>query len=328
MNIKEVACLAGVSPATVSRVLNGSKNVRKSTRRKVLQAIEESGYRPNQVARGLRLRRFQSIGLVVPDITNEFFATIARSIEDVLHEHNYNLFLCNTREDGEEERRYIKALLDKFVDGIIFVSGGFEENLDLFQGDIPVVAIDRRSNLEGVSFVTSANYEGGYLAAKHLIECGCRRILMVRDQKQVAPMEARWAGYVDCLKDYNIPYDEGLVVSIPVEREAAREYLLRMHSQLEFDGIFAATDVLAIACAHTLLRLGYSIPKDVQIVGFDNITAAEYYNPSLTTIAQEKEALGRKGAELLLERIEDPEKEPATVVLPVQLIQRASTRQY
>ena len=160
MNIKEVACLAGVSPATVSRVLNGSKNVRKSTRRKVLQAIEESGYRPNQVARGLRLRRFQSIGLVVPDITNEFFATIARSIEDVLHEHNYNLFLCNTREDGEEERRYIKALLDKFVDGIIFVSGGFEENLDLFQGDIPVVAIDRRSNLEGVSFVTSANYEG------------------------------------------------------------------------------------------------------------------------------------------------------------------------
>jgi LacI family transcriptional regulator len=191
-----------------------------------------------------------------------------------------------------------------------------------------VVAIDRRSNLEGVSFVTSANYEGGYLAAKHLIECGCRRILMVRDQKQVAPMEARWAGYVDCLKDYNIPYDEGLVVSIPVEREAAREYLLRMHSQLEFDGIFAATDVLAIACAHTLLRLGYSIPKDVQIVGFDNITAAEYYNPSLTTIAQEKEALGRKGAELLLERIEDPEKEPATVVLPVQLIQRASTRQY
>lgn len=326
MGIKKVARLAGVSPTTVSRVLNDAKNVSDDTREKVLKAIEQSGYRPNQIARGLRLGSFRSIGLIVPDITNEFFATIAQAIEDELHEENYNLFLCNTREDRREERKYIKALLDKFVDGIIFVSGGFEENLDLFQSGIPFVAIDRRPKMDAVNFITSANHEGGYMATKHLIQNGCRRILMIRDERDVGPMVSRHEGYVQCLKDYNIDYDKKLVVRLPVDRSAIAEYLLKHNGRLDFDGIFAGNDVLAIAACHTLLKLGYDIPGDVQVVGFDNINESKYYNPSITTISQRTEELGRRSAKLLLELIKDPKREPVTETLPVSLVKRGSTK--
>ncbi|NMB01918.1 MAG: LacI family transcriptional regulator [Firmicutes bacterium] len=326
MGIKKVARLAEVSPTTVSRVLNNSANVSDATREKVLRAIEESGYRPNQIARGLRLGRFRSVGLIVPDISNAFFATIAQAIEDELQKANYNLFLCNTREDGREERKYIKALLDKFVDGIIFVSGGFDENLDLFKDEIPVVAIDRRPNLEGVNFITSCNYEGGYMATKHLIANGCRRIMMIRDERDVDPMVARFEGYAQCLSDYNIEFVEELVVRLPVERQAVREYLLKYGNKLNFDGIFAGNDVLAIAAAQTLLRLGYQIPEQVQVVGFDNITESEYYNPGITTISQQTEELGRRSAQLLLELIKDPTRGPVTEKLPVSLVKRGSTK--
>lgn len=326
MGIKEVARLAEVSATTVSRVLNNSPKVSPATREKVLRAIEKCGYRPNQIARGLRLGRFRSIGLIVPDISNEFFATIAQAIEDELQKESYNLFLCNTREDRREERKYIKALLDKFVDGIIFVSGGFDENLDLFQKDVPVVAIDRRPNLEEVNFITSCNYEGGYMATKHLIANGCRRILMIRDERDVGPMKARFEGYLQCLRDYNVPYDDGLAVRLPVDRGAVKEYLLRVNGDLGIDGIFAGNDDLAIAAAHTLLKLGYQIPEQIQIVGFDNITETEYYNPGITTIAQQTEELGRRSARVLLELIKDPKRGPVTEQLPVSLVKRGSTK--
>jgi LacI family transcriptional regulator len=326
MGIKDVARLAGVSPTTVSRVLNNSAKVHPDTREAVLRAIKESGYRPNQIARSLRLRRFRSIGLIVPDISNEFFATIAQAIEDELQKEGYNLFLCNTGEDRQRERKYIKALLDKFVDGIIFVSAGFDESLDLFQDEIPVVAVDRKPNMEGVSFIDSANYEGGYLATKHLISNGCRRILMIRDEREVRPMKARFEGYKQCLKDYNIEYDEELVAWVPVDRTAVREYLLKVNGLLEFDGIFAGNDVMAISAAHTLLKLGSQVPEQIQIVGFDNITEGAYFVPGITTIAQQTEALGRRSAQVLLELIKDPKRGPIIEELPVALIKRGSTR--
>ncbi len=327
VTIKEVARLAGVSVSTVSRALNNGKYIKGETSKKIIEVIKECGYRPNIIARGLRTKKTNSIGLIVPDITNEFFAKISQSAEKKLNEMNYNLLLCNSGENKEIEGKYIKALLDKLVDGIIFISSGYDENLSLFTENTPIVMIDRKINSNDIIFITSQNEEGGYLATKHLIENGCKKIIMLKDKKIVSPMISRFKGYKKALKDYGLPFNPNLVIEVEISREAIKEKILRIHNKIKFDGIFAGADLLAIGAIKTLIKLDYKIPDEVQVVGFDNITAADFYNPGITTISQQIERMGEKSAQIIVDIIEKQENiEPKSYYFPVKLIKRDSTK--
>ncbi|MTI58978.1 MAG: LacI family transcriptional regulator [Firmicutes bacterium] len=328
VSIKDVAKKAGVSVSTVSRVLNNGKYVTDETSEKVMKAVKLLGYRPNIIARGLRTKKTNSVGLIVPDITNEFFAKLAKTIEENLNNNNYSLLLCNSGENEDKERKYIKTLLDKFVDGIIFISSGYDQNMHLFPDDLPIIAIDRKPNAKRVNFISSENKKGGYLATKHLIENGCSKILMLKDRKAVSPMNARLDGYRDALREYNMSFDEDMIIESEVELEYVKEKILKIHNRLKFDGIFAGTDLLAIGAIKTLLKLGYKIPEDIQVIGFDNVLTSQYYNPGLTTIAQRLSEIGERSASLMVDLIENRVKntESKSYFLPVELIKRDTTR--
>ncbi len=328
VGIRDVAQKAGVSISTVSRVLNDGGYVSENTKEKVLKVVEQMGYRPNIIARGLRTQKTRSIGLIVPDITNEFFSNIAKAIEDKLNEYNYNLLLCNSDEDKDKERKYIKTLLDKFVDGMIFISSGYDENMDIFPANFPVVAIDRKPNINNLNFISSQNEEGGYIATKHLIECGCRNIIMIKDNKVVSPMLNRLKGYKRALQEYSLEYNENNVMEVEVHLDNVKELILKTHNKFKFDGIFAGADIIAIGVVKTLLRLGYKIPEDIQVVGFDNISATDFYNPGITTIAQPIKEMGNKSAELLIDILENNrlQEKKKSYILPVELIKRNTTK--
>lgn len=327
ISMKDVAKEAGVSVSTVSRVLNNGKYVTDETKNKVNTAVKKLNYRPNVIARGLRTQKTNSVGLILPDITNEFFGKLAKSIEEKLNEHNINLLLCNSNENPKIEKNYIEALLDKSVDGLIFISSGFDENLDLFPEDLPVVVIDRRPSADrNIYFISSENKKGGYLATKHLIENGCRDILMLKDEKLVSPMNERLLGYQTALRDYNIDFKPEYIIKSKIDLKEIKEKILKIHNKIKFDGIFAGADRLAIGAIRTLSKLGYQIPADIQIVGFDNIPFAKYYNPSITTIAQQIDKIGHKSAELIIELINNKNMGQAdSFYFPVYLIKREST---
>lgn len=329
ISMKDVANKAGVSVSTVSRVLNNGNYITEETKEKVEAAVKELNYRPNVIARGLRTKKTNSVGLILPDITNEFFGKLAKSIESVLNDNGFNLLLCNSNEDAETERKYIEALLDKSVDGLIFISSGFDENMELFPGDMPIVVIDRKPNTDKkIHFISSENEKGGYIATKHLIENGCKNIIMLKDQKLVSPMTARLKGHKRALKDYNLKFNPDFVIESKVELEEIHEKILKNHNNLEFDGIFAGADRLAIGAIRTLSKLGYKIPEEIQIVGFDNIPFSEYYNPSITTVAQQIEKIGEKSSKLLIDLIngKKPLDKSESLYFPVYLIKRETTR--
>ncbi|MFW6308440.1 MAG: LacI family DNA-binding transcriptional regulator [bacterium] len=329
VKIKDVAEYADVSISTVSRVLNKKKHVSDQTIKKVLEAVDELGYRPNKIARGLRTQKTGSIGLIIPDITNEFFSNLAKAIEKYLTRFDYNLLLCNTDENSEEERRYIKTLIDKSVDGIIFISSGNGENMKLFPEELPVVAIDRKPQTNRISFVTSENKKGGWLATRHLIENGCSNIIMIKDEKKLSPMIDRLEGYKQALKEYNIEFEEKNIFEIEVNLKSVKELLMRIHQKHDFDGIFAGTDIFAIGAVKILIKLGYKIPEEIQIIGFDNIPTTGYYNPSITTISQSLEKMGEKSADMIVNMIEnniDYISEDKSQIMPVKLIKRDTTR--
>lgn len=329
ISMKDVAKKAGVSVSTVSRVLNNGEYITEKTRKKVEEAVKKLNYRPNVIARGLRTKKTNSVGLILPDITNEFFGKLAKSIENVLNKNGINLLLCNSNEDARTERKYIEALLDKSVDGLIFISSGFDENMELFPENMPIVVIDRKPKTDKkIHFISSENEEGGYIATKHLIENGCKKIIMLKDKKLVSPMNARLKGYIRALKDYNLEYDSDFVIESKVDLEEIHEKILKIHNNLDFDGIFAGADRLAIGAIKTLTKLGYKIPEQIQIVGFDNIPFSEYYNPSITTVAQQIEKIGEKSSELLIELIngEKPLDKSESLYFPVYLIKRETTR--
>lgn len=327
--MKDVAKEADVSVSTVSRVLNEGNYVTEITKKKVNEAVEKLNYRPNVIARGLRTQKTNSVGLILPDITNQFFSKLAKAIEEILHQNNMNLLLCNSNEDPKTEKKYIEALIDKSVDGLIFIGSGLDENTELFPQDTPVVFIDRKPNSKSkIFFISSENEIGGYIATKHLIENGCRNILMLKDEKLVSPMNDRMAGYKRALKDYNIKFDKKFIIESKVELEEIHEKLLKTHNNFKFDGIFAGADRLAIGAIKTLTKLGYKIPNDVQIVGFDNIPFSKYYNPSITTVAQQIDQIGEKSVEIILNLINNKKNvsQPESIYFPVNLIKRETTK--
>lgn len=303
ISIIDVAKKAGVSTATVSRVINGNGGYSKATEEKVFKTIQECGFKPNVNAIGLRTNKTHSVGVIVPDITNEFFAKIVRTLDTFFLKHKYSVLICDSNEDYELEDMHIKDLIQKNVDGIIYISGQEEiKNIDSVQ-HIPIVYIDRCPN-NAEYLIHSDNEQGGYLAAKELIEKGCEKIVLLRDGRNASTIRHRKRGFLRAYAEYGINYDESQdMICIPPDyAEAKQAVTSRIEERgLDFDGVFATNDMMALGCLHAITERGYSVPEQVKIVGFDNISLSEFCYPPLTTITQDTEQMAVFSGEALLE---------------------------
>lgn len=325
ISIKEIAKLAGVSIATVSRVINDNGRFSEETRQKVLDIIKQSGYQTNIVAKSLRTNISQSIGVIVPDITNEFFSTIVLAIEEYCFLNGYTVFICNTNEDKVKEEKYIQNLVSKNVDGIIYIS---DYPIDVELGNIPIVCIDRSpTNKKDLVSIQSDNYLGGFLAGEELAKAGCKNILVLKDYRNLSVVKNRILGFKDALSKYNIVCNSDLIINIAVNFREAEEVTLKLiDEKVLFDGIFTTSDTMALGALMGLRKRKLKVPQVVKLVGYDDISAVGYTLPSITSVRQDKEKLGRTAAEIILDMIVNKTvpKEKQNII-PVKLIKREST---
>ena len=328
--IREVAESAGVSYATVSHVINNTRVVSQETRERVLAAMAALNYRPNALARSLRQGKTNTMGLVLPDSANPFFAEISRSIEDAAFKKGYSVFLCNTELDTNRELFYVDVLSKKQVDGIIFVAAGDQaDSLDfLLRQDMPVVMIDRDLPNVEVDAVLTDHQLGGFLATRHLIELGHRRIACIAGPSSITPSAQRITGYRQALEQASLPYDEGLILRGDYHAQSGMEIthaILKMNPRPT--AIFALNDLMALGALRAAAEDGYSVPKDLAIVGYDDLELAQFTNPPLTTIAQPKREIGAQAVNLLVDRISRKSISPSRLILAPELIVRRSTKE-
>ncbi|GII56830.1 hypothetical protein Pth03_52190 [Planotetraspora thailandica] len=332
-SITRVAELAGVSATTVSHTLNGRRPVADTTRRRVLDAIERLGYRPNVLARGLRTSRSQTIGLVIPDITNPFYPALARGIQDVLGPAGYDQIISNTDGDRHMERAAIEQMIARQVDALAFAvfHTHAEDLLPAIEAGIPVVRLGGRLVQDGVDVVHSDDEGGAAEATRHLLSRGYRRIAFVggsgaEGPEPEGPAAERVAGYRAALAEAGVPADPGLVVHTHFSRTGGAEGAVRLLDLPDRpDAVLCANDIMAIGAVDAALARGLRVPDDLAVMGFDDIEAAGLISPGLTTMANPAREIGQACARLLLDRLYGEAGGFREVVIPARLVVRRST---
>ncbi|MGY3718766.1 LacI family DNA-binding transcriptional regulator [Sutcliffiella cohnii] len=319
--IRDVSKFAGVSVATVSRVLNNSENVQPITRSKVEHAIKELDYKPNAVARTLFKKKSNSIGLIVPDITNPFFPDLARAVEDTARSLNYKVILCNSDGDLEKEKEYIEVLSQNQVDGLIVTStNGVNDHLkDL---NMPVVALDRTIGND-IPCVYVDNYEGGRLAGEILYLNGGKQIAQIRGPHNLITAEERARGFNDFWNS------KGITPAIYESEFSFKEAITvanRLFDEMrEVDSIFTGNDLIGVAVVNTAIKRGIKIPQDLRVLGYDGIEIGKMMIPSLSTIQQPIYGLGREVTKLLLDLSKKTEVKETSICMPLKYIKRETT---
>jgi LacI family transcriptional regulator len=327
--IQDIARRAGVSSQTVSRVINNRPDVAEETRRRIEQVISELGYRPSVLARGLRAQNTRTIGLVVPDSANPFFAEIAKGVEQSGFEAGYSVVLCNSAKLLERELEYLEVLQAKGVDGIIFITTTTDVThiRPLIERGIPIVMFFRDAGDLDVDTFKIDNFQVGYLATQHLAELGHRHIACILPLSDESPSGRRVEGYKRALRDYGLRWDLALMPrgdNVFTGGERAAHELIATGKP--FSAIFACNDAMAIGAMRALREHGYRIPQDVSLVGVDDIQLASYCEPPLTTVAQLKHEAGELATRSLIERIERRYQGGAReTLMDVGLVVRKST---
>ena len=329
ITIREVAQAAGVSIATVSRILNGQGGVSPGLVEQVETAVKELKYQPNSVARALKVRESKSIGLLIPDIENPFFPALVRGVEDAAQIGGYALILCNTDGKQGEEEKYIRFLLSKQIDGIIFTGNFTAEDWKKWLPvlNVPVVLLDRR--VEGTSFSTVMvdNYLGAFMAVEHLIQQGNKKIALISGRALSANNGDRIKGYFAALKQYGLPQHPELMAEGQFSFESGYNAVDQLVNQgVDFDAVFACNDMMAIGAIERLIELGRRVPEDVAVVGFDNIRMAGWYKPALTTVDQPVYEMGQIAAQMLIEHMNGTKREAEQVVIKPELVLRQSSQ--
>ena len=326
ISIKELAEISNVSIATISRVINKKGGYSKATEERILKLIESKSYQRNVNARSLRTKKSQTIGVIVPDISNEFFAKIVQAVEKQAIKYNYSVFVCNTDENIEIEKRQLNNLIGQFVDGIIYIGGGVQLENDSQLFKIPVIYIDRYIDDKEI-YIESDNFHGGYLAAQELIRSGCKKMAVMKDIRKISSAYKRYLGFLQAMKDYRMNFDNKLLCDVTVisHKEAKEKTLELLDSGEVFDGIFATNDTMALGIMMALNERRIKIPNEVKLVGFDNISAAEMAGVPLTTINQNKQKMGELAVELLMDKILARKSNVRNIKIPVNLIRRKST---
>lgn len=328
VTIYDVAREAGVSMATVSRVVNNNPNVKPQTRKKVFEAIERLGYRPNAVARGLASKKTTTVGVVIPDISNSIFAEVARGIEDIAAMYHYNIILSNADKKKEREIRVVNTLLEKQVDGLLFMGGTItEEHINAFNtASVPIVLCATSDESKVISSVDIDHEKAAYDAVKYLLQQGHRKIAMISGTlEDLTNGYARFQGYKRALEEAGISVREDYVRIGNYRYESGLEtaqYFLDLHERPT--AIFAATDEMAIGAIHKIQDYGLNVPDDVSVISVDNIRMASMVRPQLTTVAQPMYDIGAVSMRLLTKLMKKEEVDNNQVILPHELIERHS----
>lgn len=320
--IKDVAERAGVSTATVSRVLSDSPRVLPATRERVLDAMGALDYRPSAVARSLRLKDTAVIGLIVSDISNPFYPEVVRGVEDEMQRQGRSVLLCNSDNSEEREIAYLDLLIARRVDAVMVASGGLARRQQhrLAGFSSPVVFLNVAPSDDRTPGVLSDNHLGGRLAAEHLLQCGYQRVVYVRGPSESTHGSEREDGVMEGVGSAEVLVVDGggdLQGGAAATLEAAR----RIRPPF---GVAAHNDLTAVGVLSALRQLGIGVPDQVGVVGFDDIALSAYVTPALTTVAQDKYGMGVRAAQIV-EALLSGEDVSDTVRLPVRLVERAST---
>jgi len=328
VTIYDVAREAGVSMATVSRVVNNNPNVKPQTRKKVFEAIERLGYRPNAVARGLASKKTTTVGVVIPDISNAIFAEVARGIEDIANMYRYNIILCNADKKKEKEISVINTLLEKQVDGLLFMGGTVtNEHLVAFRSSsVPIVLCATTDDNNSIPAVDIDHEKAAFDAVNLLIQQGHRNIGMISGTLQdPANGYARFQGYKRALQEANIPIiDEHIRVGNYRYESGveAMKYFINLADKPT--AIFAATDEMAIGAIHAIQDANLKVPEDISVISVDNSRMASMVRPLLTTVAQPMYDIGAVSMRLLTKLMNKENVEITKIVLPHEIIIRKS----
>lgn len=328
VTLVQVAKLAGVSPTTVSHVLSGKRWVAEATQESVRNVIRELGYRPNNVARSLRTRRSRMVAVVVPDITNTFYAVLTRGLADAVDGAGYGTYVCNTDGNPEREDAFLADVLDRGVDGVVMAAGptGTQMPTGPPAPGVPTVCVGgSRDDAPRVDLVMPDDRVGSHAAVTHLIRRGARRIAMI--EGPLPSGSAREDGYRQALAENGIAVEPDLMVRGDWTRPGGRRAMHQLFSVSDHrpDAVFCANDLTAVGAIDAVHELHLTVPDDVAIVGFDDVDAATIVNPPLTTVRNPAYEIGRTAGELLLSRMDGTyDGEGRAVILPCPLVVRES----
>lgn len=331
MNIRHIAKQAGVSVATVSRVLNHPENVAPKTREKIEKIIAETEYTPNWFARGLNFNKTGTIGLMIPHILNSVHMEIAKGVEDVAHQKEYIALMCNVENDAAKEKRYLDQLIKRRVDGIIFICSSLEKkDFELVQEqNIPLVLIGEHKNNPGLHVVSIDCEQAARKAIGHLVESGHETIAMLYGTDPKVENEYKCKGYREALKAAGLPYRKEYVREVENSIEGGylgAKKLMELRDPPK--AIFCSSDYMAFGAMDAIKDKNLRIPQDVAVMGFDNVRMSNLVEPKLTTIEVPLHKMGVYGARLLFDIIEDEEgkeESPRTILLQSKLKIRKSS---
>ncbi|ENC7029993.1 substrate-binding domain-containing protein [Vibrio cholerae] len=328
--MKDIARLAGVSTSTVSHVINKSRFVSDEIAERVNNAAQQLNYAPSALARSLKMNRTKTIGMLVTTSTNPFFGEVVKGVERSCYHQGYNLILCNTEGDNQRMKASINTLLQKRVDGLLLMCSTLEgERLDVFDRypDIPIVVMDWGPILFASDKIQDNSLQGGYMAAKHLIECGHKEIgcitgPLIRHQAQM-----RYEGYKRALAEAGIAINPDWIMESDFECEGGYQAFEKLYERGKLpSALFVSNDMMAMGVIQAASQRGLRVPDDLSLIGYDDVHIAKFMTPALTTIHQPKYRLGKAAVDTLLYRLENPDTTAQVVQLEPTLVVRNSVR--
>jgi LacI family transcriptional regulator len=331
VTLREVARAAGVHPATASRALNPETRslVSEATAQRVRDVAEQLGYHPNPIARGLKTNRSHTIGVLVPDLMNPLFAAIVRGIEAVLDGAGYTPLITNTDNDPERERTDFQAMRMRQVDGFITATAHRDHKLitDAAGPDATIVLVNRRADDNALPAVSADDVAGARLAVEHLAALGHRRIAHLAGPLELSTGHQRHEGFLATMRALGLEADPRLILVGDAFTEASGARICRelIERDVPFTAIVAGNDLMALGCYDALAEHGLSCPGDVSVVGFNDMPFAARFNPPLTTVRIPHYEMGSRSAELMLERLQDPDAPPRQLLLQPELVARGSS---
>jgi len=326
ITIRDVAQHAQVSVTTVSHVINGTRFVSEDAKTRVQTAIAALNYVPSAVARSLKSSRTHTVGMMIPNNSNPYFAEIIRGIEDACFAAGFNVILCNSDDDPHKQAAYVRVLSEKQVDGLIVLSsGGDPELLDtLRSASMPQVVVDREIE-DLTADLVEVDHEGGArIAVEHLIGLGHARIACIAGPLELSPARQRVQGWRSALDAARLAYDDTLMASGSFTAEGGHAAMCALLARRP-SAVFASNDLMAIGAICAAAEAGLRVPQDLSVIGFDDIARAAYSNPPLTTIAQPKHQTGELAARMLMQRIAEPGRALQREILRPSLVLRRST---
>jgi LacI family transcriptional regulator len=327
-SIRDVAARAGVSVTTVSHTLNATRFVSDAARAKVLEAAHALGYVPSEIARGLKHNTTRTLGMLVPNNSNPYFAEIIRGVEHHCYGAGYSLLLCNSNDDAQRQTDHLRVLAERRVDGIVLVASGDDADIVACCKDLrlPLVLVDREIDAIAADLIEVDHAAGGELATAHLLAQGHARVACIVGPADLRPSQQREAGWRRALAAAGVtPRADELARGDFGPQGGATAMRQLLASAQPPGAVFVCNDMMAIGALHAAHEAGVDVPRQLSVVGFDDIELAAYTSPPLTTVAQPKEAIGTGAAGLLLERLRDGRTTPRREILQPQLHLRAST---